>query len=220
MLKKGLFDLGLSLIAVVTFIYYNGTDVFIFGHKWHMPVVLYAVLAIALIWGSINVTNCSDGVDGLSGGVSIIELLAFYVIFNHTLSSSDYARFSALNIIFVSVLIAYLYYNWFPSKILMGDAGSRSIGFFIALTAMKSLHPFAFILLSLVFLVDGGLGLVKLALMRTVCKGKTVFGNIRFPLHDELRKNRGWSVPKIAVFFISCELVICIITGIILMMVH
>ena len=210
-LVKGLLDLVLSLIAVITYIHFNGTEIFIFGNSYNVPAPLYALLGIALIWGSINVTNCSDGVDGLSGGVSVLELMAFYIIFSGRLSVPGYEVFSGLNVILASVLVAYLYYNWFPSKILMGDAGSRTIGFFIALTTMKSAHPFIFILLSLVFLVDGGLGLVKLALMRTVCRGKNVFGKIRFPLHDELRKNRGWKVPKVSVFFIACELVMCLV---------
>ena len=210
-LVKGLLDLGLSLIAVITYIYFNGSEIFIFGNSYNIPAPLYVVLGIALIWGSINVTNCSDGVDGLCGGVSVLELMAFYIIFSGRKAVPGYEIFSGLNVILASVLVAYLYYNWYPSKILMGDSGSRTIGFFIALTAMKSGHPLIFIILSLVFLVDGGLGLLKLALMRTICKGKNVFGKIRFPLHDEFRKNHGWSVPKVATFFIVCELVMCLV---------
>ena len=115
-----------------------------------------------------------------------------------------------MGIILAAVLIAYLCYNWFPSKLLMGDAGSRTIGFFLALLCMKSGHPFVFVLLSLVFLVDGGLGLLKLALMRTI--HLNLFGKIRFPLHDEFRKNRGWKVPKISLFFIICEVIMAVIT--------
>lgn len=48
----------------------------------------------------------------------------------------------------------------------MGDAGSRALGFFIAVLAMKSGHPLIYILLALVLIIDGGLGLVKIFLLR------------------------------------------------------
>ena len=208
-LVKGILDLALAAAASIVFVYFNGTAVSFFGLNFTIPKVLYVLLGIALIWGSINVTNCSDGVDGLCGGVSIVELMTFYILFSGDKAVTGYSEFSGMAVILSSVLVAYLFYNWFPSKILMGDAGSRTIGFFIALIAMKSGHPFIFIALSLVFLVDGGLGLLKLALMRTICKGREVFGNIRFPLHDEFRKNRGWKVPKVSMFFIICEVIIC-----------
>ena len=211
-LVKGILDLILAAVAVIVFVYYNGTVVRFFNLEFKIPVVLYVILGIALIWGSINVTNCSDGVDGLCGGVSVVELITFYLIFKVSKDIAGFTEFSGMAVILASVLVAYLFYNWFPSKLLMGDAGSRTIGFFIALIAMKTGHPFIFVPLSLVFLCDGGLGLLKLALMRTICKGHEVFGNIRFPLHDELRKNRGWAVPKVAAFFIACEVVICVIT--------
>lgn len=200
-LIKGLLDLGLAAAGSIIFVIFNGTKVQFFGNEFTIFPVIYVILGIALIWGSINVTNCSDGVDGLCGGVSVVELIAFFLLFE---------GYGNMGIILAAVLIAYLCYNWFPSKLLMGDAGSRTIGFFLALLCMKSGHPFVFVLLSLVFLVDGGLGLLKLALMRTI--HLNLFGKIRFPLHDEFRKNRGWKVPKISLFFIICEVIMAVIT--------
>ena len=203
-LIKGILDLFLAAAGSIIFVCFNGTNVTFFGNEFKINAIIYVLLGIALIWGSINVTNCSDGVDGLCGGVSVVELIAFFLLFE---------GYGSMGIILAAVLLAYLYYNWFPSKLLMGDAGSRTIGFFIALLAMKSGHPFVFVPLSLVFLVDGGLGLLKLALMRTI--HLNLFGKIRFPLHDELRKNRGWKVPKISIFFIICEVIMAIITWLI-----
>ena len=76
-LIKGILDFVLAVIAAITFVIYNSTDVQLFSLHFHIPKVLYVILAVALIWGSINVTNCSDGIDGLCGTVSIIELFAF-----------------------------------------------------------------------------------------------------------------------------------------------
>ena len=80
-LIKGILDFILAVIAAITFVIYNSTDVQLFSLHFHIPKVLYVILAVALIWGSINVTNCSDGIDGLCGTVSIIELFAFAMLF-------------------------------------------------------------------------------------------------------------------------------------------
>ncbi len=208
-LIKGILDLILAFLAAISFIIFNGSDVSFLGLNFHIPVVLYAILAVALIWGSINVTNCSDGVDGLCGTVSVIELIGISVIFRNSLG-----KYSGFGMILSFILVAYLAYNWFPSTALMGDAGSRTIGFIIALLCMKTGHPFGFILFSMVFLFDGGLGLLKLAIMRVT--KKPFLEKIRFPFHDELRKNRGWKIPAIVVFFAICELIFVIIEGVII----
>ncbi len=207
-LVKGILDLVIAVAAAVVFVKHNPTDVVLLKLHFHIPVVLYVILAVALIWGSVNVTNCTDGVDGLCGTVSVIELFAFSLIFGDVLKI-----YSAMGMVMAFVLVAYLTYNWNPSTVLMGDAGSRTIGFLLALLAMKSMHPFAFILLSFVFLFDGGLGLLKLALLRTV--KISLFKNIRFPFHDHLRKNLKWSIPKIVIFFAVMEIIFVVITGVI-----
>lgn len=48
----------------------------------------------------------------------------------------------------------------------MGDAGSRAMGFFLAILALKCGHPFAFLLAALVFVVDGSLGILKISFKR------------------------------------------------------
>ena len=207
-LIKGMMDLGLAVLTVVVFLVFNSSDITFFGSDSHIPLVLYAILAVMLIWGSINVTNCSDGVDGLAGTVSLIELLAIAFIFRKSLN-----EYSGVAIVLAFALVAYLAFNWNPSTVLMGDAGSRTIGYMLALLCMKSGHPFSFILLSFVFLFDGGLGLLKLAVMRVT--KKPFLSKIRFPFHDELRKNRGWKIPKIVIFFSVCEIVFAVITGLI-----
>ena len=62
---------------------------------------------------------------------------------------------------------------------------------------MKSGHPLSFLILSLVFIIDGGLGLVKVFLLRFL--KIAIFKNTRFPLHDQLRKVNGWSDTQVVV---------------------
>ena len=78
--KKGLIDFVISLVTVVVFIKNNSTDIVVFGNTISIHPVLYGFLAIVLIWVSINVTNCSDGVDGLCSSLSIVTLFSFAFI--------------------------------------------------------------------------------------------------------------------------------------------
>lgn len=210
-LVKGILDLALSVATVIVFLVYNSSEVQFFGMTFHMSVVVYAILGTMLIWASINVTNCSDGVDGLCGTVSVLELFALYMLFANAIGDK-----AGISMILAFVIVGYLAYNWHPSTVLMGDAGSRTIGYMIALLCMLSGHPFLFLILSLVFIFDGGLGLLKLAVKR-VFKIKFL-DNIRFPFHDELRKNKEWGIKKIVIFFALWQVVMCVLAAVIILL--
>jgi phospho-N-acetylmuramoyl-pentapeptide-transferase len=202
---KGFLDLVVAILVAVTYIFYNGTAVHLalFDISFELPVVLFAILVVALVWAAINVTNCSDGVDGLSASLVIVTLLSFYVAMMRMIPNED---FGYVIILFVMSLVAYLWFNATPSLLLMGDAGSRAMGIFVAITALKSGAPFLYILLSLVLLLDGGLGLLKVALIR-FCKIH-ILKNTRTPLHDHVRKNVGWSNTQVVFRFVIIQAVI------------
>ncbi|MBQ9375053.1 MAG: phospho-N-acetylmuramoyl-pentapeptide-transferase [Ruminococcus sp.] len=196
-LKKGLLDVVIAFGISFNFIWHNNPDIIIFSHTFSIPKVVYLILGMVLVWASINVTNCSDGVDGLCASVSIVTIIMF----------NCFGRYTMFNAAMVLTLIAYLWYNCSPSKLLMGDAGSRAIGVFIALTAMQSGHPLMFILLAAVLIVDGGLGLAKLAIIR-VTKNYDFMKNIRTPIHDHMRKNKGWSDTQVVIRFAIIQAII------------
>ena len=52
----------------------------LFHVKFTLPPVVFAILTVILVWTSVNVTNCSDGVDGLSGTLSIITIMSIYIV--------------------------------------------------------------------------------------------------------------------------------------------
>ena len=207
-LVKGLMDLALSIGAVVTFLCYHGSDVTFFNTTFHMPVWLYGILGVVLMWVSINVTNCSDGVDGLCGSVSVVTIVAYFMIFQNIMPT-----YAWMGLLMVGVLAAYLIFNWNPSKVLMGDAGSRTIGFLLALLAMQSGHPFIFLLMSIVFIFDGGMGLIKVSLIRFL--KVNAFPNVKFPFHDHMRKEMGVPIRAIPLIFAMIQVVACTVAAII-----
>lgn len=203
--KKGLLDLIISAGVAAVYLWFNPSTIHFafFDLTVAIPPVVFAILAMVLVWGSINVTNCSDGVDGLSGTLTIITIMTFYVIDIMTERESNITYFI---LIFAVCILGYLWFNATPSKLLMGDAGSRAMGLFIAIAALKSGCPLLFIPAAFVLIMDGGLGLLKVFLLRFL--KIRILKNIRTPLHDQARKVSGWSNTQTVFRFAIIQLVI------------
>lgn len=203
-LKKGLIDLVISLGIAFTYYFYNGSQVklYITDSTFTIPAPLFIILAGVLVWTAINVTNCTDGVDGLCGSLVMTVLLplAFMV------TKSGAADMLLPMIMFVT-LAAYLWFNCSPSQMLMGDAGSRALGVFLAVMFLKTAAPFAFIPIAIVIILDGGLGLLKLSFRRFL-KIKNFMEGIRTPLHDHARKNKGWSDTQVVIRFTILQIIV------------
>ena len=203
-LKKGLIDLVISLGIAFTYYFYNGSQVklYITDSTFTIPAPLFIILAGVLVWTAINVTNCTDGVDGLCGSLVMTVLLplAFMV------TKSGAADMLLPMIMFVT-LAAYLWFNCSPSQMLMGDAGSRALGVFLAVMFLKPAAPVAFIPMAIVIILDGGLGLLKLSFRRFL-KIKNFMEGIRTPLHDHARKNKGWSDTQVVIRFTILQIIV------------
>ena len=203
-LKKGLIDLVISLGIAFTYYFYNGSQVklYITNSTFTIPAPVFIILAGVLVWTAINVTNCTDGVDGLCGSLVMTVLLplAFMV------TKSGAADMLLPMIMFVT-LAAYLWFNCSPSQMLMGDAGSRALGVFLAVLFLKTAAPFAFIPMAIVIILDGGLGLLKLSFRRFL-KIKNFMEGIRTPLHDHARKNKGWSDTQVVIRFTILQIIV------------
>lgn len=204
-LKKGLIDLAISVMAAVTYLHYNSNtfDLAFFGKTVTLNPIIYAILIIILIWVSINVTNCSDGVDGLCGTLSVVTLASVYILFKSFNIESAY-RHTVL--IMVVCILGYLWFNASPSKLLMGDAGSRAIGIFIAFTFLKLHAPLLYIPMALVIILDGGLGLIKVSFMRFL--HINLMKNLRTPIHDHMRKNKDWSDTQVVFRFTIVQIIL------------
>jgi phospho-N-acetylmuramoyl-pentapeptide-transferase len=201
-------------------------------------------LGTVLLWITINATNCTDGVDGLSGVLTLVSLTyigAFlYIVVGHAGLSRylllphnpDGARWAILVACAMGTLGGYLWHNAEPSRVLMGDAGSRFLGLLVGVAVLAAGNPFLIIVMAPVVLVNGGTGLAKVALLRGLRKlgfvvvrpGNGEAGNaeasvreprphvlismlhsVRFPLHDHCRKNLHWSGAQVLMRFVLIQ---------------
>ena len=182
--KKGLLDLLVAVVLSLTFMHYNSSTIefAIPGISVTIPPVVFCLLSIVLIWVSINVTNCSDGVDGLSATLTIITLITLYIV-KGMKGTTD--NFSYLILLF-------------------------------AIAALKTESPFLYIFAAFVLIADGGIGIVKVALLRFL-KIK-ILTNVRTPLHDHVRKVWDWSNTQTVFRFGIIQIVISVATIYMLML--
>lgn len=206
-LKKGLLDLCVSVLVAMTFLHYNDNTIrlALFHQELVIPKVLFGILIVALVWTSVNVTNCADGVDGLSGTLTIITIMSFYLVDRILGTGED---FSFLILLFAACILGYLWYNATPSRLLMGDAGSRAMGLFISIAALKSGSPVLYIPVAFVLMLDGGLGLVKVGLIRVF--HIRILKKVRTPLHDQVRKVWGWSNTQTVFRFAIIQIILAV----------
>src|SRR5699024_9629619 len=103
---------------------------------------------ITVLWvvGITNAINLIDGLDGLATGVSTIALLSIFIM-----ALIDAQMIVAyLCIVLIGANIGFLFHNFYPAKIYMGDTGSNFLGYMIAVVSMlglfKNIALFSFII--------------------------------------------------------------------------
>lgn len=237
-LKKGLLDAIVSL--AIAFFIFKGHAEHIEGchgarmicwvpfvkDVWYVNAWVYIPCAAFILWFVMNATNCSDGVDGLAGTLTVLTLVMLAVILYVVVGYrpvahyflipcyAEAARWAIIAMIVAGAFGGYLWYNAEPSKILMGDAGSRFLGLLVATASLMTGNPFLILALSPVVLVNGGGGLGKLVLLRLAkkagfqIKDDSPIKKIRFPLHDHCKKNLGWSNAQVLLRFILLQLAV------------
>lgn len=213
---KGILDLLVSFIAAFVFTLMNGSEIILplLGRSLVVPFWLFLALGTLLVWASINVTNCTDGVDGLSSSLTIISLLSFAAL--SIILGTMNGWFSSVSIL-IFALLAYLWFNTSPSKLLMGDAGSRAMGIVLALSALFTGNPLSYLLICLIFILDGGAGIAKISLKRFL--KISILKNTTTPLHDHFRersthiesKKYKWKNQTLTVRFSLIHIFICLL---------
>lgn len=108
--------------------------------------LLYIPLMVLFLVGFSNATNLTDGLDGLSGGVSLTVCLTLTVLLNH----SAFPQLGVYTIALAGGLAGFLWWNAHPAKVFMGDVGSLAVGAGLAGVAIISKQEIPFIVASLV----------------------------------------------------------------------
>ena len=225
--RKGLFDFAVCVLCSLALCQLQPVTIWLPLVKGSFSVgpVVFVAMSTVVLWLAINATNCTDGVDGLAGTLSMLSLLylggllygvvghkgvAHYLLLTH---NPEGALWAILVFAWVGSVAGYLWYNAEPSRLLMGDAGSRALGLLMGVAVMTSGNPFLILVVAPIILVNGGTGLIKLMLLRIFKRlgfetavdaahpAVRMLHRVRFPLHDHCRKNLHWSNAQVLMRF-------------------
>ncbi len=125
-----------QLIAAVILVHFAGirinTFYGLFGIS-DIPIYVSYLLTVFVITGITNSLNLIDGLDGLAGTIGVIASVCFGTWFYFVESY----QFAILSYALCGSLIGFLWFNWSPAKIFMGDTGSLILGLILSILAIK-----------------------------------------------------------------------------------
>lgn len=165
--------------------------------------LVYIFFAMFVMVGCVNAVNITDGVDGLCGSVTI-PVMIFFAVVALAKRELDLALLPAC---LAGGLIAYLFYNWHPAKVFMGDTGSLFLGGAVCALAFALDMPLVLILVGCMYIVETLSVILQVAYFK-LTGGKRIFKMAPIHHHFEMC---GWKEEKIVLVFSGITAVMCIL---------
>ena len=142
---------------------------------------LYIIIAIVVIVSTIAAGGVTDGLDMLAGGVGGVSFAAFGLL----ALMQDLTGLAALCFIMVGALAGFLWWNAYPARLFMGDAGSLSIGGMLAIVALLSGWWLLLPLIGIIYVVEALSVIIQIGYFRRT-GGKRFFRMA--PIHHHFEK--------------------------------
>jgi len=197
---------------------------FLGKYKSQATWIVFVLITIFIITAVSNGANITDGLDGLTTGVSAISVvtLGVFAYLSGNIIYSSYLNIMYIPdiselVIFASAIIGaaigFLWYNSYPAQIFMGDTGSLALGGIIAVFAIIIRKELLIPVLCAIFLVENLSVMIQVGYFKYTKKkfgqGKRVFKMA--PLHHHYQK-LGFPEPKIVTRFWIVGILLAIIT--------
>ena len=159
-----------------------------------LPLLALLVIAVTAV---INFTNFMDGLDGLVAGCMAVAMTAAAIHLQ-----APWPIWAL-----VGALLGFLFWNWSPAKVFMGDVGSTFLGAVFALLVLQaSTWPEAF---GLLFVATPLLGDACSCVPRRLLSGQQVFQAHRLHLFQRLHQ-AGWPHARVSSLYIAATAVLAI----------
>ena len=171
--------------------------------KFDLHPIVYIFFAMFVMVGGVNAVNLTDGVDGLCTSVTL-PVMVFFTAACVALGRNELALLPAS---LVGGLTAYLFYNWHPAKVFMGDTGSLFLGGVVCTMAFALEMPLILILVGFVYIVE------TLSVILQVTYFKLTHGKRLFkmsPIHHHFEMC-GWKEEKIVLSFTAVSALMCLL---------
>ncbi|WP_160687503.1 phospho-N-acetylmuramoyl-pentapeptide-transferase [Clostridium sp. C2-6-12] len=162
----------------------------------YIPFIVFYYLC------TTNAVNLTDGLDGLCSTVTVIVMI-FLLILSYTLGHSSLSVFCS---IIVGCLLAFLIFNTFPAKIIMGDTGSLALGGAVATVAMILKLPLIIIIIGGIYVIETLSVVIQVASFKLF--GRRVFKMA--PIHHAFELS-GFHETKIVTIFSVTTIILCLV---------
>lgn len=159
-----------------------------FGGSFYLGFGVY-ILALFFLVGTVNCANLTDGIDGLATSVNMV-VGGFFIFLAYTLLQNDLLLLGAA---MTAASLSFLFFNYHPARVFMGDTGSLFFGALAGGCAFICGQPLLLLLCGVVYYVEG-ISVVLQVVWFKISKGKRLFRMA--PFHHHLEKI-GWSEEKI-----------------------
>ena len=171
--------------------------------SFYIHPMVYIFFAMFVMMGCVNAVNLTDGVDGLCGSVTV-PVMVFFAAVAVGMGKYDLALLPAA---LAGGLIAYLFYNWHPAKVFMGDTGSLFLGGIVCGLAFALDMPLVLILVGIVYIGETLSVILQVGYFK-LTHGKRLFK--MSPIHHHFEMC-GWSEVKIVLVFTAVSALMCLV---------
>ena len=171
--------------------------------SFELHPIVYIFFAMFVMVGCVNAVNLTDGVDGLCASVTI-PVMVFFTAAAVALERFDLALMPAA---LVGGLVAYLFFNWHPAKVFMGDTGSLFLGGAVCALAFALEMPIILILVGIVYICETMSVILQVGYFK-LTHGKRLFK--MSPIHHHFEMC-GWKEEKIVLSFAGVSAVMCLL---------
>ena len=165
--------------------------------------IVYIFFSMFVMVGCVNSVNLTDGVDGLSSSVTLPVML----FFTAAAVGTGRMELALLPASLFGGLIAYLFYNWHPAKVFMGDTGSLFLGGVVCAMAFALDMPLVLILVGFVYICETVSVILQVGYFK-LTHGKRLFK--MSPIHHHFEMC-GWKEEKIVLSFAAVSAVMCLL---------
>lgn len=169
---------------------------------WELSLPVYLVLAVIGIVFTVNSVNLTDGIDGLASSVTAVVMVFMAVLSFKTRNVPGLV----ISLLSVGGTLGFLWYNFHPAKVFMGDTGSLFLGAAVSSMAFILDCPLLLVFTGFVYYIESFS--VILQVLSFKLTGKRIFKMSPIHHHFELC---GWSEIKIVTVFSFIAALLCLV---------
>ncbi len=190
------------IVAYLVALYANGLTymkipfVGVVDLKW-----FFWLFGVAVIYGAVNAVNFTDGVDGLCASVTSVAAISFCV-------AALMTKFFGISILAAALAggcLGYLIWNYYPSKVMMGDTGSMFLGGMVVALAYAIDCPIILVFFGIIYVIEALSDVIQIGYFK-ITHGKRIFKMAPIHHHFEMC---GWKERKIVTVFSLVNMLGC-----------